>query len=131
VAVTVLDTEILAVDGSSDAPPPFVPGDPLLRRPARQLSTELTVKGGRVSGFVTAGGRSRTTDVDPSLGTFGGLFDAPGYAVVHIGAAWRVTRNLELFGRITNLFDRRYEEALGYPALGRGAIAGLRVATGR
>ena len=131
VAVTFLDTEILAVDGSSEAPPPFVPGDPLLRRPARQLSTELTVKGGRVSGFVTAGGRSRTTDVDPSFGTFGGLFDSPGYAVVHMGAAWRVTRNLELFGRITNLFDRRYEEALGYPALGRGAIAGLRVAAGR
>ena len=131
VAVTFLDTEILAVDGSSDAPPPFMPGDALLRRPGRQLSTELTVKSGRASGFVIAGGRSRTTDVDPSFGTFGGLYDSPGYAVVHTGAAWRVTRNFELFGRITNLFDRHYEEALGFPALGRGATAGLRIAAGR
>jgi outer membrane cobalamin receptor len=131
VAVTLLDTEILAVDGSSDAPPPFTPGDRLLRRPGRQLATELTVKGGRFSGFVTAGGRSTTTDVDPSFGTFGGLFEAPGYAVVNTGAAWRVTSNVELFGRITNLFDRSYEEALGFPALGRSAIGGLRLVTSR
>ncbi len=131
VAMTFLSTEILAVDGSADAPPPFMPGDRLLRRPARQLSTELTVKGGRVSGFITAGGRSETTDIDPSFGAFGGLFDAPGYAVVHTGAAWRVTRNVEVYGRINNLFDRHYEEALGFPALGRGATAGLRIAAGR
>jgi outer membrane cobalamin receptor len=131
VAATFLSTEILAVDGSADAPPPFTPGDRLLRRPARQASAELTVKGGRLSGFVTAGGRSRTTDVDPSFGTFGGLFDAPGYAVVHAGAAWRARRNIEVFGRINNLLDRHYEEALGFPALGRGAYAGVRVAAGR
>jgi outer membrane receptor protein involved in Fe transport len=131
VAVTLLDTEILAVDGSSDAPPPFTPGDRLLRRPSRQLATELTVTAGRFSGFLTAGGRNETTDVDPSFGTFGGLFEAPGYAVVHTGAAWRVGRNVELLGRITNLFDRTYEEALGFPALGRSAIAGFRLAAGR
>ena len=131
VAVTLLDTEILAVDGSADAPPPFTPGDRLLRRPATQVSTELTIKAGRLSGFLTAGGRSGTTDVDPSLGTFGGLFDTPGYAVVNTGAAWRLARNMELFARITNLFDRYYEEALGFPALGRGATVGLRVAAGR
>jgi outer membrane cobalamin receptor len=131
VGVTLLDTEILAVDGSSDAPPPFTPGDRLLRQPGRQLATELTVRAGRFSGFVTAGGRSKTTDVDPSLGTFGGLFDAPGYAVVNTGAAWRATNNVELFARITNLFDRSYEEALGFPALRRGAVAGLRLVAGR
>ena len=30
-------------------------------------------------------------------------------------------RHVEIFGRVTNLFDRDYEEALGFPALGRGA----------
>ena len=131
VAVTLLDTEILAVDGSSDAPPPFTPGDRLLRRPGRQVATELTVKGGRFSAFVTAGGRSKTTDVDPSFGTFGGLFEAPGYAVVNTGAGWRAMNNVELFARITNLFDRNYEEALGFPALGRAAFAGLRLVASR
>lgn len=131
VAVTLLDTEIMAVDGGSGAPPPFKPGDRLLRRPAQQISTELLVKAGRFSGFLTAGGRSRTRDVDPSFGTFGGLFDAPGYAVWNTGGAWGAARSVEVFGRVTNLFDRHYEEALGFPALGRSAIVGLRVAAGR
>jgi hypothetical protein len=32
---------------------------------------------------------------------------------------------------VLNLFDRGYEEALGFPALGRSVIAGVRVAAGR
>jgi hypothetical protein len=32
---------------------------------------------------------------------------------------------------VTNLFDRSYEEAFGFPALGRSGMAGLRVAAGR
>ena len=51
--------------------------------------------------------------------------------MVNTGGAWRVARSVEVFGRITNLFDRDYEEALGFPALGRSGIVGLRVAAGR
>jgi vitamin B12 transporter len=51
--------------------------------------------------------------------------------VWHAGGAWKVTKGIELFGRIENLFDRRYEEILGFPALGRGAMAGLRIAASR
>ena len=130
-SVTFLDTEILPVDGEAAAPSPFKPGDRLLRRPARQVSTELRFNAGRLSGFVIAGGRSRTRDVDPSFGTFGGLFDSSGFAVVHTGVNWRAPRGIDVFARVTNLFDRRYEEVLGFPALGRGVMAGIRVATGR
>lgn len=131
VSVTFLDTEILAVDGDSSAPPPFKVGDSLLRRPARQISTEVRFNAGRLAGFVTAGGRSQTRDVDPSFGTFGGLFDSPGYAVVNAGATWRAPRGIDVFARITNLFDRDYEEVLGFPALGRALMVGVRVAAGR
>ena len=130
-SLTFLDTEILAVDGGPGAPPPFTPGESLLRRPARQFAAEWTVRSGRFNAFATAGGRSRTRDVDPSFGTFGGIFDAPGYATVNTGAAWRIGRGVEVFGRVTNLLDRDYEEALGFPAAGRGGMAGLRVAAGR
>jgi len=68
------------------------------------------------------------TDVEPNLGAFGGLFTAHGYVRGDAGASFRVTRALEVFGRITNLFDRRYEETLGYPALPRAAVMGVRVA---
>jgi outer membrane cobalamin receptor len=66
--------------------------------------------------------------VEPSYGTFGGLFDAGGYGVWNAGASWRLSRQLEVYGRIDNMFDRRYEEVFGFPALGRGVVAGLRVA---
>jgi outer membrane cobalamin receptor len=131
VGYTFLDTEILAVDSSGDAPPPFAPGDRLLRRPAHQFSLDFRVDSGRLSAFLQGGGRSRVVDVDPSFGTFGGLFDLAGYSSWNAGASWRLHRRLEIFGRVSNLFDRDYEEVLGFPALGRSAMAGLRVAAGR
>ena len=56
--------------------------------------------------------------------------DAPGYSVWNTGAAWTFWSRLQLFGRVTNLFNRDYEEAPGYPALGRSGMVGLRVAAG-
>jgi outer membrane receptor protein involved in Fe transport len=132
VSYTRLDTKILAVDRAGTAPPPFEVGQALLRRPRHQFSTELLVSAGRGSAFLQGGGRSRALDVEPTLGTFHpGFFDSPGHQVWTAGAAVRVHRSLEIFGRIDNLFDRVYEEALGFPAPGRAAFAGLRVAAGR
>jgi outer membrane cobalamin receptor len=131
VGYTLLDSDILAVDNGRSAPPPFEAGDPLIRRPRHQWSLDLTAAGTRVSGWIRGGGRGRVLDVDPSLGAFGGLFFAPGYGVWHAGAACKLTRGVELFGRIENLFDRTYEDTLGFPAPGRGAMAGLHVAASR
>jgi outer membrane receptor protein involved in Fe transport len=128
---TRLATEILAVDQSGAAPPPFAVGDPLLRRPEHLFSTDVMLSAGRLAAFVQGGARSSVRDVDPSFGTFGGLFDAPGYSVWNAGASWAFWRHLHVFGRVTNLFDRDYEEALGYPALGRSGMVGLRVAASR
>jgi vitamin B12 transporter len=131
VGYTYLDADVLAVDQSGSAPLPFAVGDPLLRRPRHQVSVSLLVSGGHLTTFLNGGARSRVLDVDPSFGTFGGLFYAPGFAVWNAGAAYRLHRAVEVFGRIDNLFDRAYEESLGFPALGRRAIAGLRIAPGR
>jgi outer membrane cobalamin receptor len=130
VAYTLLDTEILAVDGSAAAPPPFEPGDRLLRRPKHQFGLTLLVAAGRVNGYFESSGRGRMRDVEPTLGTFGGIFDAAGYAVANAGVTWRAAAPLEVFARVDNLFDKRYEEVLGFPALGRGALVGVRVAAG-
>jgi outer membrane cobalamin receptor len=46
-------------------------------------------------------------------------------------ASWHVRRIGDIFGRVENLFDESYEEALGFPALGRRATIGIRIATGR
>ena len=131
VGYTLLDTKILAVDQTTDAPPPFTPGDALLRRPRHQFSLDLSVVAGRLTGFLHAGGRSSVRDVEPSLGTFGGIFESAGYSVWDVGASWKLIDSVSIFGRVNNLFNRDYEEVLGFPALPRGVFAGVRVAASR
>jgi outer membrane cobalamin receptor len=131
IAYTLLDSEILAVDRDHSAPPPFTVGEPLLRRPRHQASVDLSATAGRLGMFLTGGARSRVLDVEPSLGTFGGLFQAPGFNTWNAGASWRLGRIGDIYGRVENLSDARYEEALGFPAPGRRATVGLRLAAGR
>jgi outer membrane receptor protein involved in Fe transport len=129
---TRLSTSVLAVDQvPGEAPPPFSVGDPLIRRPRQQGSLEVGWTATRGSAFFSVNGRGRMLDLDPSFGAFGGLFDAPGYATVAAGGSWRLVRGIDLTARISNLFDREYEEALGFPALGRSVIVGVRVAGSR
>ncbi|HEX5474182.1 MAG TPA: TonB-dependent receptor [Vicinamibacterales bacterium] len=131
VTYTFLDTAILAVDRAAGAPPPFAVGDPLLRRPRHQWSADVVATRDRLTAWIRGGGRGRVLDVEPTEGTFGGLFYADGYGVWHAGASWRLPHGVEVFGRVENLFNTTYEEALGFPALGRAAFAGIRIAAGR
>ena len=126
-----LETEILANDDTRDAPAPFAVGDALLRRPKHAGFADLTASAGRVSGFLRVDSRSSTRDIDPSFGASAGIFVNPGFAAVDAGASFRVFDQLEAFARVTNLFDRSYEEVFGFPALGRSVMAGVRVAAGR
>jgi outer membrane receptor protein involved in Fe transport len=59
VAYTFLDTEVLAVDRSRTAPPPFKVGDPLLRRPRHQISLVLQLNSRHAAAYVQGGGRAR------------------------------------------------------------------------
>ena len=49
-----------------------------------------------------------------------------GYTVVDVRASYPVTEQIEVFGRVENLFDKDYETILNYGAAGRGAFAGIR-----
>lgn len=48
--------------------------------------------------------------------------------LVNIYGSCALTDNLQLYGRIENLFDIHYEPVFGYGAPGRAAFAGIRVA---
>ena len=127
-----LDTAILAVDRSTGAAPaPFAVGDWLIRRPRHQASADLLWRHHRVTLYVRAGGRSRVLDVEPNWGASGGLFHSPGFAVADAGAAIHLTRQADVVVRADNLFDRRYESVLGYPAPRRAFSVGVRLAAGR
>jgi outer membrane cobalamin receptor len=129
---TWLHSAILAVDrGQGRAPAPFRPGDPLLRRPRHQGSVDVALTRGRTTSFVQIGARGRALDVEPTFGTFGGLFTNPGYLVAHAGTAVRITRMLDLVARVGNVTNRRYEETLGFPAPGRTVMVGVRFAASR
>ncbi len=131
-AYTWLDTAVLGVDrASSEAPPPFHVGDALLRRPRHQGSIDLVYTHGRLTAYSDIGARSRTLDVEPTYGAFGGLFWNPGFATVRCGASWRLVPALELVARVDNALDAHYEETFGFPAPGRALMVGVRVAAGR
>jgi outer membrane receptor protein involved in Fe transport len=128
---TYLDGEIRAVDNTSVAPTPYRVGDRLLRRPAHQGSVDFTWTTDRASLFTSLVARGETLDAEPAFGASGGLFENPGRAVVDLGGSWRIVRGIDVYARVTNLFDKEYEDVLGYPSPGRTAFAGVRLAAGR
>lgn len=128
---TLLDSEILAVNGLSIAQTPYAVGDPLLRRPRHSGAIDAALTLRQVSAFAQIQVRGETLDAEPAFGPSGGLYANDGHTVVNIGGSWRPVRALEVFVRALNLFDRDYEEVLGYPAPGRTAYVGARVAVGR
>ena len=54
------------------------------------------------------------------------LTSNPRYTVSNVALTYAVSRMLSFFLRGENLFDRNYQEVLGYQALGRGAVAGAK-----
>ena len=48
------------------------------------------------------------------------------FVLVNVASAYKLTRQIELFGRVDNLFDENYEEVPGYHTTGIGIFAGIR-----
>ncbi|WP_395736908.1 TonB-dependent receptor plug domain-containing protein [Prosthecobacter sp.] len=53
--------------------------------------------------------------------------DVQDYLNVRLSANWRVNRHLDLFARVENLLGQKYSEIPGFPVMGTGAYAGLRL----
>ena len=47
------------------------------------------------------------------------------FVLVNVASAYKLTRQIELFGRVDNLFDKNYEEVPGYRTTGIGVFAGI------
>src|SRR5581483_12306978 len=50
---------------------------------------------------------------------------APGYTTVDAAANFDINSKLAVFGRVNNLFDRRYQNPTGFMHPGLGAFAGV------
>ena len=51
---------------------------------------------------------------------------APGYTVVNLAASFAIDRHLTVFGRLDNLFDRHFQNPVGFLQPTLGAFAGIR-----
>ncbi len=52
---------------------------------------------------------------------------APGATLVNLAADYKIDEKLTVFGRVDNLFDKRYENPVGFLVPGRSAFGGIRV----
>ncbi len=104
-------------------------GSALIRRPRNRASADIQYRvsedirlnvaclyvGKRDDAFYSA---SMFTSVDEEL---------PGHVVVNVAAAWDVSENVTLFGRIDNALDKEYEQIAGYGTPGISGYGGLRI----
>ena len=56
-----------------------------------------------------------------------GQSDLEDYVNVRLSANWRVNDHLDLFARVENLLGQKFQENYGFPIMGTGAYAGLRL----
>ena len=115
------DSLILEAPNTFD--PTSVSGNRLARRPANS-GTLSAMAGWRRFGFSLSGYfTGQRTDSD-FLGL--GLTHTPGYARFDLASSYDWGHGLSSYLRVANLFDKAYQDALGYPALGREIRGGLR-----
>jgi len=125
---TRLNSSILALDGTTLPQFPFEVGQPLLRRPRNSAAFNATWQRGRLMLNLNGFWRSKVLDVEPNFGAYGGLFTNKGYLLANTGFTYRLPRGVELYGRLNNFLNRKYEDSFGYPALRRNFLAGIKFA---
>lgn len=92
-----------------------------LRRPKHSGSTSITLTPVE---RLSIGARARYRDRNASS-SFSPA--TKGYEVVDLLASYGITENVEVYGRVVNLFDRQYQMSYGKNALGRSAYGGVRL----
>jgi vitamin B12 transporter len=113
----------LVIKASNPFDPTELPGNRLLRRPPNSGSLTLNAAFRRLN--VTLGGYFTGVRTDSDFLNLG-FKRNPGYARFDLSGSYRAGHGVTFYARATNLFDKQYQDALGYPALGRDMRAGVR-----
>jgi vitamin B12 transporter len=115
------DTLVIKSPNAFD--PAEIPGNHLLRRPPQ--SGSLTMSGGWRGFALTVAGyfSGPRTDSD-FLGL--GFTRNPGYARFDLAGSYGLGRGVTFYARATNVFDKQYQDVIGYPALGRDVRVGMK-----
>ena len=119
------------IDQSNQTSFPFRTGDPLLRRPRHSGDFAMTWSRAKWKAHWSSRLIGRRADSDFfTFRTPGLLTSNPGYTASDAAFTYEVRHQISAFVRVENIFDRDYQEVLGYQALGRGVIFGTRVRLG-
>ena len=115
------DSRVVESPNASD--PALIPGNHLLRRPVDSGSASLVAGWRRITATFSGYFSGQRTDSDF---LFLGLPPrTAGYARFDLTANLNWNKGLTTYLRAANLFDKSYQDALGYPALGREIRIGL------
>jgi outer membrane cobalamin receptor len=108
----------------ADVDPNYLPGSRLLRRPVHSGNLSLNANYWRMNWNISGYFTGQRFDYN-----FPGQIIDPGYALLNLAASYNVARGFSLYGRINNLANKPYEEAYGFPALGREFRIGVKYTT--
>jgi vitamin B12 transporter len=121
---TYLDSEV--IDSGSPSDPALQAGRWLLRRPRHSGSLQILWDWKRMNVTSTTAFVGRRQDSD-FLGFEPPLIWNNGYTNSNLSWSYRSSYHLTYYGLVENLFNQKYMEILGYPALKLTYRAGIRV----
>jgi vitamin B12 transporter len=111
-------TDLLNID------PNYLIGSRLLRRPVNSGNISLNANYWRMNWNISGYFTGQRFDYN-----YPGQAIDPGYVLVNLAATYKVARGFSVYGRINNLANKQYQEAYGYPALGREFRIGVKYTT--
>jgi outer membrane receptor protein involved in Fe transport len=130
---TWLNTSILALDNFTEPQFPFSVGQPLIRRPHNAAGFNATWRKNRLMLNMNGTIRGAVLDIEPNDGTFACslmqqcLFRNHGYELMNAGFSYRLPKGVEVYGRLNNFLNQKYEEAFGFPSLRLNFMAGIKI----
>lgn len=128
---TYLHTRVVESGSPSDPDGLFVPGKPLIRRPAHTLAPQLTAIWGGDRGRLTVGALwvGKRDDLDFGLPVGQRRVAVPPYTRVNVSAQYALERGrIVLTGSAANLFNDHRQDLPGFRVLGRTIFLGVRLA---
>jgi vitamin B12 transporter len=112
----------LILQAANPFDPTQLPGNRLARRPLNSGSFTALASWRRFGAALSGYFSGQRTDSD-FLGL--NLTRTPGYALFDLAATYQFSYGISTYLRAANLFDKSYQDALGYPALGREVRLGM------
>ena len=99
-----------------------------LRRPPHTGSANVSWRSAddRFGATATARYNGETFDSNFTSLPIGPRVELDDFVLVNLAADYRLSERFELFGRVENLFDEKYEEVFTFRSPGRAAYAGVR-----